>query len=896
MGPLAARRAPAGDQQLPAAGELVPVEALSRDGVLITSEGALVRYLRVAAKNPLVMAESERQHVGEAFGQMAARVGAGQSIQFYVEARPVQLEALLGLSRAESKAAVDALHTAGLNARADGLARLHGAHEQSLVQHADAQAAMDIAYYAIVPYLPDQASGPDWRALIPGRRRRLPTAPLERTLDSHRRVLRESLYLTDAIRSDLEGLDLSTRLLSGPEVLDLLWRRCNPTTADRAPDRAPGAANARLEVLGELDAVSDAREAAAAARTVRELIADSAHESEDRRYLRVDRDLEQVLFVATPPDATYFGWLLDAMQVQRPFSLSVHVRALDRLRERNRHKARHRRLFGVNRGAQLRGRAADYEMLAQEEEAEALLKELGGQERAAVYELSIYQSIREPGLEPDPRQLAEGAEQAARQITTSSDARVNQGQLRQPELWQSSLPLGRDQARQTRKYVTRHVGDTVPLVGTSCGSPTGIPFAWTEPGRTLELLNPFDSAHDNGTLLVNGKGGGGKTFATVLLAARCIAHGMDGYIFDRAGHYEFLCSLIDGARHLTIGASADDHAVNPWDVPDQRDPPREKITYLLSLHALLVGDHRAGEDSYGLDALERNLLEVAIRSVYDIAANAGQPARESMLRDELRRRSEQEASAGAEEVASTLRTLAERLASFCGDGSHAYLLDRATTVPLDAPLVVFDTRKVPRELAAAVLFTLSEHVSTKLEQRQQARLYDTSGGIFAGRTLLIIDEAWKLVERRATGDWVNDLARRARHLGLFLIAISQQLSDFAGEYGKALIRNSTMQLFLRQAPEELHYVKDALRLSDEEIRAIARLKTVKRAYSQAYWINGTRGRGTVALRVAAPEYWLATSDPVADAPLRAQALERTGGDAWAALDLLAAGGLEADGS
>ena len=53
--------------------------------------------------------------------------------------------------------------------------------------------------------------------------------------------------------------------------------------------------------------------------------------------------------MATPPDATYFGWLLEAMEVSRPFTLSVHVHALDRLRERARHKARHRRLFGVNR-------------------------------------------------------------------------------------------------------------------------------------------------------------------------------------------------------------------------------------------------------------------------------------------------------------------------------------------------------------------------------------------------------------------------------------------------------------------------------------------------------------------------------------------------------------------
>ena len=242
-------------------------------------------------------------------------------------------------------------------------------------------------------------------------------------------------------------------------------------------------------------------------------------------------------------------------------------------------------------------------------------------------------------------------------------------------------------------------------------------------------------------------------------------------------------------------------------------------------------------------------------------------------------------------MASKLRTLAERLASFCGDGSYAYLLDRPTTVPADAPLVAFDTRKVPREVAPAVLFVLAEHVSQQLERHAAERLYDRDAGVFAGRSVLVIDEAWKLVERRATGEWVNDLARRARHLGLFLVAISQQLSDFAGEYGKALIRNSTMQLFLRQSPDELRYVHDALRLSDAEVAAIARLKTVKRAFSQAYWINGTRGRGTIALRVAPTEYWLATSDPVGDAPLRAQALEDADGDAWLALERLAAGGL-----
>lgn len=875
------------------AGDLCPIEAIDREGLVVTREGALVRVLRAAPKNPLVMAPVEREQVGHAFGQLAGRLQAGQSAQFYVEATPVRLDALLEDSAAEAARAWSAV--AHVPERAAALRRLHDALRESLDRHSGEQAAIDVAYYVVLPYVPDQSTRMDWRQLVPNQRRRLLTAPLERSLTSHRRVARESLQLADAVRGDLEALDLSTHLLSGPEVLDLLWRRFNPTAADRTPERRPGAREDGVDVVGELDVVTDAREAARAAAALREAVAASGIDWPDQRHLRVDRDLEQTLYVATLPDATEFGWLLDAMQVPRPFTLSVHVHALDRLRERSRFKARHRRLFGVNRGAALRGRTPDYEMLAQEEELGELLKELSGHERAAAFEVSIYQSIRERGPDPDPVQLAEAVEQASREIMAASDARVNLGQLRQLELWQSSLPLGRDVAALTRKYVTRHVGDTVPLVGTSCGSPTGIPFAFTDPGREVALIHPFDPAHDNGTLLVNARSGGGKTFLVNVLISRFLAHGMQAFVLDRAGHYEFLCKLVPGARHLTIGASTDEHAVNPWDVEDPSAPPIEKVAYLVALHALLVGDHRAGEDSYGLDALERNLLEVAIRAVYSRASREGIVPRERLLCEELRRRAEQEARSGAEEVASVLRTLAERIASFVDDGSYAYLLDRETTVPADAPLVAFDTRKVPRELSAAVLFLLAEHVTARIERRGNERLHEQDAGVFNGRSMLVIDEAWKLVERRATGEWVNEIARRSRHLGLFLVAISQQLSDFAGPYGRALLRNSTQQLLLRQSPDELDYIRDAVRLSDAEVAAISRLKTVKRAYSQAYWINGTRGRGTIALRVGPTEYGLATSDPVGDLPRRTQLLEAEGDDAWRTLDRLVAEGWTADG-
>jgi hypothetical protein len=76
-------------------------------------------------------------------------------------------------------------------------------------------------------------------------------------------------------------------------------------------------------------------------------------------------------------------------------------------------------------------------------------------------------------------------------------------------------------------------------------------------------------------------------------------------------------------------------------------------------------------------------------------------------------------------------------------------------------------------------------------------------------------------------------------------------------------------------------------LTEEQVGAIASLRTVKREYATAFFTNGVRGSGTVSIRVSDLEYWIATSDPVRDEPLRRRALRGAGGDGWEALRLLA---------
>jgi hypothetical protein len=855
------------------AASLLGVAAIQRDGLLIRQNGAYVRYLEVSAVNPLALEALECERVSAAFAQVAARLPDRESLQLYVQATALQLEELLADETHRCEQAAGAAQDTGERARAKAIRRLGIAQEHSIRSTARTLAPLELRYLVVCPWQVRSRATFRWRAS----RRALRIRGA-----AHARALRDSLRHAEGVRADLEAMGLHARLLAGREVLDLLHARFDP---DAHRKGALPASFFSPEALQAVNPGESAEDASMRAQALAEAICTAPVSLAEPSHVRLGESLERVLYVALAPEQTWLGWLLHLMGAPRPFSLSVHVQATERYRERLAQKRRYKRIHGVNRGIEQRGRPLDPDARVAEQEAAELGEALATSAGAGIYRVSVYAAISEPGPEPDAEALRELCEATGRELTMACDARVQHGPFAQGALWRSTLPLGRDVAARRRKYVSANVGDSFPLTGTSCGSPEGIVLGYALPGRTLERLDPFDPQHSNHLLLINGMSGAGKTMAAIILLIRSLAQGASGFIIDRAGHFEFLASLIAGAASVEIGG--EDHAVNPWDLEDPATPGAEKIDYLLALHALLLGEHHAGRDSYGLSDLEANLLGLAIGEVYERCALTEEEPRELLLQEELERRYQLERDEGSVGIAEALRNLAMRLNNYVGDGPYAYLADRPTTIPQGAPLVVFDTRAIPDAKAAAALFVICEHVKTQIARTRREHLAGVGPRhAWAGRSLLVIDEAWKLIERPATGRWFNEFCRRSRHYALWLIAISQQLSDFDNEHGKALLANATMRLFLRQEARELAYVKGALKLSEEAIEAISSLKTVRGAFSTAYLMNGSRGEGTLQIGVGALEYWIASSDPARDEPVRRRALREADGDGWRALKLL----------
>jgi hypothetical protein len=870
------------------AADELPIQALTRDGLLIRDDGVLVRYLNVVPNNPLVLDEHGCNRMTRGLTDLLLRLPAGMNAQFYVQGDPVSREDLVAEMRAETDGATaELIGSADPAQREQGYAlrALAAMREEGFTTHAEAQAALHVRYVLVVTFDPSEQTRPlGW---LPVSRKQREKAPLARDLDTHIALMRDSQELADQLRSALRGLEFTVETMSGQHIAQLLWSRMAPTKARSMPEQAPGLTDPTI--FGSLDHAIDRDQAVAAAGRLRSALAQGALDFRAARHVVVDGDLEQTGYVSRRPHKTFYGWILHAMQSDRPWTLSLHLTVRDRGAERQRFSRRERVLWGLNTGE---SGPPNRNQQRQESEVVAIGEELAdGAESIA--DVAIYLSIREPGPNPDATALGEASLRALRALAQPVEAAVQQGECQQPDLWRSTLPLGLDVAGRTFAVMTRHAADSIPFVATSSGSPNGIPFAFADPGRTVERINPFDALHSNAVTLCYAQSGKGKTATFIDLIIATVTRGGQASVIDRSnGHYRTLASLIPGSAYLELGAENDTTNINCWDVPDPAAVPREKIAFLLSLHALLIGEHNPNEDSYGLDRLPRSLLAHAIRATYHRAARDGLMPRESLLADILTELAALEADR-APDHAAVYRDLALGVSEFCADGTYGHLFDRPTSLGVrpDSPLVVFNTTKIPEEIAPALLFSTFEYITTRTESRWAWQLQRRANGYrpagpLDGTSMLVFEEVWKVIQRKATASYVAERARRGRHSGLWTVALSQTRSDMDNPNARALLDNATLHLILGQSRSELKPVARSIGLSAEEVDQISQLTTEKGVMAQAYFVNGVRGRGTIAIRLSAPIYWIATSEPHHDVPRRQLALRAADGDPWRALELL----------
>lgn len=367
---------------------------------------------------------------------------------------------------------------------------------------------------------------------------------------------------------------------------------------------------------------------------------------------------------------------------------------------------------------------------------------------------------------------------------------TKQALLQMEQGFNSTLPTMDDELKILRNLDTGSLSTAFPFTSTSLTTNEGVLYGINRHNNSLILFDRFNL--ENANAVVFAKAGAGKSYAVKLETLRSLMLGVDVIVIDPENEYEKLAQAVGGTFvRLSINSET---RINPFDLPAMtglnvgEDGLRSTVTMLHGLVSLMVGGLSAEEDAL----LDRALYETyALKDIStDPATQKNAPPLLTDLHSVLMNMT------GAE-------SLASRLSKFT-EGSFSGLFTQPTNFDLARGMVVFSVRDLEDELRPIGMYLILNYVWNRVRFDQRKRL-------------LVIDEAWFMMQYDDSAKFVYAIAKRARKYFLGLTVITQDVEDFLNsQYGRSVITNSSLQILLKQSPASVDVLADVFNLTDGE--------------------------------------------------------------------------------
>src|SRR3989344_3358338 len=354
----------------------------------------------------------------------------------------------------------------------------------------------------------------------------------------------------------------------------------------------------------------------------------------------------------------------------------------------------------------------------------------------------------------------------------------------------STLPLGNDELMIGFNMNSSPVASSFPFISSELTSDEGILYGINRHNNSLILFDRFSL--QNANTVVFATSGAGKSYAIKLEVLRTMMFGTDVLVIDPEREYKHLSDAVGGA-YINISLSSESK-INTFDLPraigEQKpdDVIRGAVITLKGLVKLMIGKLTHQEDS----VVDRALLETYAKK--DITANSDLAKVEAPIMQDF-----QEILEGMEGAAD----LALRLKKYT-QGIFAGLFNSPTNVDTKNQLVVFSVRDLEDELRPMAIYMIVNYIWNVVRSELKRRI-------------LIIDEAWWLMQNEDSAKFIYALVKRCRKYYLGVTNITQDVNDFLlSPYGQAIVNNSALQLLMRQSPASIELVQKTFLLTEGE--------------------------------------------------------------------------------
>ncbi|MCH8741351.1 DUF87 domain-containing protein [Patescibacteria group bacterium] len=353
-------------------------------------------------------------------------------------------------------------------------------------------------------------------------------------------------------------------------------------------------------------------------------------------------------------------------------------------------------------------------------------------------------------------------------------------------------PSGLDLLQVSTPMNTAPLSSFFPFLSFDLSSGEGILYGINRHNNSLILFDRFTL--ENANEVVFGKAGSGKSYAIKLEILRYLMQGVDVIIIDPEHEYEFLSDAVEGSYFKMSLTSP--HHLNPFDLPTPREDERPEdilrsnIINLVGLLRIMLG---------GLTPEEDAIIDQALTETYN-AKDITTDSDPATWHDRIPLMSDLEAVLDTMEGG---ESLVRRIRKFT-KGTYSSFFNQPSNINMNNQFVCFGIRDMEEELRPMAMFIVLRYIWNTVRSKLKKRI-------------LIVDEAWWLMQTGDGASFLYGTAKRARKYWLGVTTITQDVSDFMkSEYGQPIIANSSLQMIMKQSPATIDIVKKTFNLTDEE--------------------------------------------------------------------------------
>ncbi len=516
--------------------------------------------------------------------------------------------------------------------------------------------------------------------------------------------------------------------------------------------------------------------------SIKDIVAPSFIEV-DFNHLKIDNKFYRTLYVVGYPRYVSANWLYSLITYDHPLYVSMYVYPTESKSVLDDLKRKIAEMEATIESEIKAGKVVDPTVQVALDDALALQAELAkGAER--FFQFGLYITVPADDLAELDRVTKE-----IDSVLSSLLIIAKQATLEMEEGFKSTLPMFYDKLSVWRNMDTTSLALTFPFATASLTKNEGILYGVNEHDSSLIIFDRFTLENANEVIL--GKSGGGKSFYVKLESLRLLMMGVDVIIIDPENEYKKLTEAM-GGEFFEFSMSSP-HKINPFDLSTVEPLPDELSNKILDLHSLLkvmMGDLTPAQDALIDRALVMTYQEKGIAQDPQTFKNPP-PLLEDLYKILL----------GMETAEA--KELADRLEKYV-KGSASGIFNAQSNFDIKNQLTVFGIRDLEENLRPVAMYVVLDYVWNRIRKDKRKRV-------------LVVDEAWYLIQHKDSGAYLHSFAKRARKYLLGLTTITQDVEDFlATEEGRAIITNSSLQVILKQSTAAVEKISETFYLTGGE--------------------------------------------------------------------------------